>query len=136
MKCYESGVSERLYTLTHESDAIARLLAAVAKRRPSARTSQEPARGLFKDQDHGCKLVILYIEWTTHASGCTVIHQSCLVRPGFGRKFIVESRHQASKIGLQVYRLFRSSRSTKQPSKQVSRPPTEVGAGSKRAYPL
>ena len=30
MKCYESGVSERLYTLISESDAIARLLAAVS----------------------------------------------------------------------------------------------------------
>jgi len=37
-----------------------------------------------------------------------------------------QASKQASKIGLQVYRLFRSSRFTKQPSKQVSRPPTEV----------
>ena len=76
MKCYESGVSERLYTLIPESDAIARLRAAVSNVRAQEATSQGPARGLFKDQDHGCKLVVLYIGWTTHASGCTVIHQS------------------------------------------------------------
>ena len=49
-----------MYTLIPESDAIARLLAAVTKRRPIARTSQEPARGLFKNRGHGRKLVILY----------------------------------------------------------------------------